>query len=112
MRPAGAPGRTCGSEKPRLKADRRLLGLVDQITASGAPGWLATTALFLEGDREDRRAPADGEAEGSRGLWLVDALSARWGYQRGGGLATTWFRSWLPSPIPAEQGRSWCPSWW
>ena len=22
---------------------------------------------------------------------LVDALSARWGYQRGGGLATTWF---------------------
>jgi anti-sigma regulatory factor (Ser/Thr protein kinase) len=36
-------------------------------------------------------APADDEAEGSRGLWLVDALSARWGYQRGGGLATTWF---------------------
>ena len=34
-------------------------------------------------------APADDEAEGSRGLWLVDALSARWGYQRGGGLATT-----------------------
>jgi anti-sigma regulatory factor (Ser/Thr protein kinase) len=34
---------------------------------------------------------ADGEAEGRRGLWLVDALSARWGYQRGGGLATTWF---------------------
>ncbi len=34
---------------------------------------------------------AYGEAEGSRGLWLVDALSARWGYQRGGGLATTWF---------------------
>jgi anti-sigma regulatory factor (Ser/Thr protein kinase) len=32
-----------------------------------------------------------GEAEGSRGLWLVDALSARWGYERGGGLATTWF---------------------
>jgi hypothetical protein len=36
-------------------------------------------------------APAGGEAEGRRGLWLVDALSARWGYQRGGGLATTWF---------------------
>jgi anti-sigma regulatory factor (Ser/Thr protein kinase) len=34
---------------------------------------------------------ADDEAEGSRGLWLVDALAARWGYQRGGGLATTWF---------------------
>jgi anti-sigma regulatory factor (Ser/Thr protein kinase) len=36
-------------------------------------------------------APADGEAEGSRGLWLVDALSARWGYERCSGLATTWF---------------------
>jgi anti-sigma regulatory factor (Ser/Thr protein kinase) len=33
---------------------------------------------------------ADGEAEGGRGPWLVDMLSARWGYQRGG-LATTWF---------------------
>jgi anti-sigma regulatory factor (Ser/Thr protein kinase) len=36
-------------------------------------------------------APADDEAEGSRGLWVVDALSARWGYERDGGLATTWF---------------------
>jgi anti-sigma regulatory factor (Ser/Thr protein kinase) len=34
--------------------------------------------------------PADA-VEGSRGLWLVDALSARWGYERDGGLATTWF---------------------
>jgi anti-sigma regulatory factor (Ser/Thr protein kinase) len=34
---------------------------------------------------------ADGEAERGRGLWLVDMLSARWGYQRGGGMATTWF---------------------
>jgi anti-sigma regulatory factor (Ser/Thr protein kinase) len=36
-------------------------------------------------------AGGGGEAEGSRGLILVDALAARWGYQRGGGLATTWF---------------------
>jgi anti-sigma regulatory factor (Ser/Thr protein kinase) len=36
-------------------------------------------------------APADGESAGNRGLWLVDALSARWGFERGGGLATTWF---------------------
>jgi len=31
-------------------------------------------------------APAADEAEGNRGR-LVDALAARWGYQRGGGLA-------------------------
>jgi anti-sigma regulatory factor (Ser/Thr protein kinase) len=36
-------------------------------------------------------APVGGEVEGGRGLRLVDALADRWGYQRGGGLATTWF---------------------
>jgi anti-sigma regulatory factor (Ser/Thr protein kinase) len=35
--------------------------------------------------------PADGEAEGNRGMRLVDTLAARWGYRRGGGLTTTWF---------------------
>jgi hypothetical protein len=36
--------------------------------------------------------PAAGEAEGSRGLRLVEALASRWGYERGGGgLAMTWF---------------------
>ena len=47
------------------------------------------------GSQEERDgrggAGADDEAEGGRGMRLVDALSARWGYQRGGGLATTWF---------------------
>jgi anti-sigma regulatory factor (Ser/Thr protein kinase) len=33
----------------------------------------------------------DDEAEGSRGLRLVEELAARWGYQQGGGQATTWF---------------------
>ena len=35
--------------------------------------------------------PSDDEAEGSRGLRLVEELAARWGYERGGGQATTWF---------------------
>jgi len=33
----------------------------------------------------------DDEAEGSRGLQLVEELAARWGYERGGGQATIWF---------------------
>jgi two-component sensor histidine kinase len=33
----------------------------------------------------------DDEAEGSRGLRLVEELAARWGHERGGGQATTWF---------------------
>jgi len=35
--------------------------------------------------------PGNGDAEGGRGMRLVDALAARWGYERGSGLATTWF---------------------
>lgn len=34
--------------------------------------------------REPRSAPAGGDAEGGRGLLVVDALSARWGYERTG----------------------------
>ncbi len=36
------------------------------------------------------RGPDD-EAEGSRGLRLVEELAARWGYERGGGQATPCF---------------------
>jgi anti-sigma regulatory factor (Ser/Thr protein kinase) len=73
-------------------------------SGSAAPGGLVmvTVAACGEGVRievTDRSGdgvpvlhPAGvGEAEGSRGMQLVDALAARWGYQRGGGLATTWF---------------------
>jgi anti-sigma regulatory factor (Ser/Thr protein kinase) len=37
------------------------------------------------------RRGGDVEEEGSMGMQLVDALAARWGYQRGSGWATTWF---------------------
>jgi anti-sigma regulatory factor (Ser/Thr protein kinase) len=35
--------------------------------------------------------PAACEAEGGRGLRLVEALARRWGYERGGGRTVTWF---------------------
>jgi hypothetical protein len=34
---------------------------------------------------------AGAEAGGGRGMRLVDALASRWGYERGGGQAVTWF---------------------
>jgi anti-sigma regulatory factor (Ser/Thr protein kinase) len=34
---------------------------------------------------------AGGGEESGRGMRLVDALAARWGYERGGGRAVTWF---------------------
>ena len=73
---------------------------------SGVPGGLVTVTVAVAGgsvrvevtDRGGDGSPvlrpaagADDGAEGGRGMRLVDALSARWGYQRGGGLATTWF---------------------
>jgi len=73
-------------------------------SGSAVPGGLVTVTVMAERHAvrvEVTDTSADGvpvlpvadagEAEGSRGMRLVDALAARWGYQRGGGLATTWF---------------------
>ena len=72
-------------------------------SGSAVPGGQVTVTVTTRGDDvrvevTDRGAggvpvllPAAGEAEGNRGLHLVEALAARWGYERGGGLAMTWF---------------------
>ena len=74
-------------------------------SGSAVPGGVVTvsvtvtrTCLRVEvTDRAGDGSPAlgaavsPGDAESGRGLRLVDALAARWGYERGGGLATTWF---------------------
>lgn len=56
--------------------------------------WDAGVRVEVTGRKADGvpvlRGPDD-EAEGSRGLRLVEELAARWGYERGGGQATTWF---------------------
>jgi anti-sigma regulatory factor (Ser/Thr protein kinase) len=74
-------------------------------SGSAVPGGVVTVAVAVGGDgvrvevadRSGAGAPvllsaaADGDAEGSRGMRLVDTLAARWGYCRGGGFTTTWF---------------------
>jgi serine/threonine-protein kinase RsbW len=56
--------------------------------------WDAGVRVEVTGRKADGvpvlRRPDD-EAEGSRGLRLVEELAVRWGYERGGGQATTWF---------------------
>lgn len=56
--------------------------------------WAAGVRVEVAGRKADGvpvlRRPDD-EAEGSRGLMLVEELAVRWGYERGGGQATTWF---------------------
>lgn len=49
----------------------------------------------------------DGLAEGGRGLRLVEALAATWGYRSDGARTTTWFVC-LPLPPPV----SWRPASW
>ena len=73
-------------------------------SGSAVPGGVVTVTVAADGESvwvevTDRcgdgvpilpsAVPADGDAEESRGLWLVDALSERWGYQRGGRSAET-----------------------
>ena len=70
---------------------------------SAVPGGLVTVTVMTRGEGvrvevADCGAggvpvpgPAACEAEGGRGLRLVEALADRWGYERGGGRAVTWF---------------------
>ena len=72
-------------------------------SGSGAPGETVTVAVragngVVRVEVTDRAGPgtpelrpADRDAEGGRGLQLVAALAARWGWLRRGGRLVTWF---------------------
>ena len=72
-------------------------------SGSGAPGEPVTVAVragdgIIRVEVTDRAGPGTPElrptsrdAEGGRGLQLVAALAARWGWRRRGGRMVTWF---------------------
>ena len=73
-------------------------------SASGLPGRMVTVTILAVGDVTrvqvtdmsgttvpTLRPGASGLAGGGRGLHLVDALAARWGFEHDGGHTTTWF---------------------
>ena len=73
-------------------------------SASGLPGRMVTVTVLSAGDvtrvqvtdLSGASVPAvcpgaSGLAGGGRGLHLVDALAARWGFEQDGGHTTTWF---------------------
>jgi anti-sigma regulatory factor (Ser/Thr protein kinase) len=73
-------------------------------SASGLPGRMVTVTVLSAGDvtrvqvtdMSGATVPAlrpgvPGLAGGGRGLHLVDALAARWGFEQDGGHTTTWF---------------------
>jgi anti-sigma regulatory factor (Ser/Thr protein kinase) len=72
-------------------------------SASGLPGRTVTVTVLSSGevtrvrvaDRSGATVPelrsgASGTAGGGRGLYLVDSLAARWGFERDGEHTTTW----------------------
>ncbi len=95
------PGHPCG-DVAVLLADE-LFGNSVRYSRSALPGQTVTVAVTAgdgvvrvevtdrSGPGMPRLCPADGEAEGGRGLGLVAGLAARWGWQRRGGRTVTWF---------------------
>lgn len=102
--------RVLGQSHPQFDATLLLTSelVTNSVLHSGSavPGGVVTVAVAVGEDsvrvevtdRSGAGAPvllpaaADSDAEGSRGMRLVDTLAARWGYWRGGGFTTTWFR--------------------
>ena len=53
--------------------------------------WCAPSAVSRTATDGPRGRPAGRDAEGGRGLHLVQDLAARWGWRRRGGRMVTWF---------------------
>jgi anti-sigma regulatory factor (Ser/Thr protein kinase) len=97
------PGHPCGDVAVLLVSE--VFSNSVRHSGSGAPGETVTVAV-IAGDRTVRvevtdRAgpgtpelrPAGRDAEGGRGLQLVEGLAARWGSRRRGGRMVTWFET-------------------
>jgi anti-sigma regulatory factor (Ser/Thr protein kinase) len=94
-------GHPCGDVAVLLASE--LFANSVRHSASGLPGETVMVAV-MAGDGvvgvevTDRSGPgvpelrhAGGEADGGRGLLLVERLAARWGWRRCGGRTETWF---------------------
>ena len=95
------PGHPCGNDAELLVSE--MFGNSVRHSRSGAPGETVTVAIktrdgFVRVEVTDRSGqgvpglhPAGSDAEGGRGLQLVDRLAARWGWRRRGARTVTWF---------------------
>jgi len=95
------PGHSCQDDAELLVSE--LFGNSVRHSGSGAPGEMVTVAVRTwdqvvrvevtdrSGPAVPRLRPARREAEGGRGLELVAALAARWGFEQDNGRTTTWF---------------------
>jgi len=95
------PGHPCGDDAALLVDE--LFGNSVRHSRSGADGKMVTVAVrardgVVRVEVTDRSGPgvpelrpACRDAEGGRGLQLVAALAARWGWRHRGGRTVTWF---------------------
>ena len=95
------PGHPCRDVAVLLVSE--LFGNSVRYSRSGDPGETATVAVragdgVVRVEVTDRSGPgvpelrqAGRDVEDGRGLWLVAAMAARWGWRRRGGRTMTWF---------------------
>jgi anti-sigma regulatory factor (Ser/Thr protein kinase) len=94
-------GHPCGDVAVLLASE--LFSNSVRHSGSGLPGGTVTVAVTAEdglvrvevtdrgGPGVPRVRPAGGDAEDGRGLAMVTALTAGWGWRRRGGRTVTWF---------------------
>ena len=95
------PGHPCGDDAVLLVSE--LFSNSVQHSRSGVPGEIVTVAVTAgtsvvrvevtdpNGSGVPELHRADHDAEGGRGLQLVEGLAARWGWRRRDGRTVTWF---------------------
>jgi anti-sigma regulatory factor (Ser/Thr protein kinase) len=95
------PGHPCGDDAELLVSE--IFGNSVRHSSSGAAGETVTVAVRIgdgmvrvevterAGPGTPELRPAGRDAEGGRGLQLVAALAARWGWRRRGGRIVIWF---------------------
>ena len=95
------PGHPCGDEAILLVSELFTNSL--RYSGSGLPGETVTVTVTVgvgavrvevadrSGPGVPELRPAGADAEGGRGLGLVEKLAERWGWRRRGGRTVTWF---------------------
>jgi anti-sigma regulatory factor (Ser/Thr protein kinase) len=95
------PGHPCGEDAALLVSElfgnsvrhggSSAAGETVTVTVTAIGGVVRVEVTGRSGLGVPRLRVPDGDAEDGRGLGLVEALAARWGWRRCGGRTVTWF---------------------
>jgi anti-sigma regulatory factor (Ser/Thr protein kinase) len=95
------PGHPCGDDAALLVSELfansvryggpGTAGETVTVAVTAAGGMVRVEVTGASGPGVPQLRVTDGDAEDGRGLRLVEALAARWGWRRCGGRTVTWF---------------------